>query len=82
MLSPNPKDREQTGNQMSRAKGCVFHRIRQQFDAEDNQALNTLLNTKGHVEIAREMTGAGYYMSEHAVRRHKRGDCTCNLVGQ
>lgn len=59
---------------------CIFHRIRQGFDSEDLAALDTLLMTRGHLTIAREMTAAGYAMSEHTVRRHRKGDCTCARV--
>jgi len=65
------------GTKMSR---CIFHRIQQQFDSEDRAALETLLQTRGHLTIAREMTAAGYAMSEHTVRRHRKGDCTCARV--
>jgi len=59
---------------------CIFHRIQQQFDGEDRAALNTLLETRGHLDIARTMTAAGYKMSEHTVRRHKKRDCSCEQV--
>jgi len=59
---------------------CIFHRIREQFDAEDNAALEQLLNTSSHISVARIMTGAGYRMSEHTVRRHRKGDCQCVRV--
>jgi len=59
---------------------CIFKRIQERFDADDTAALNTLLTTKGHLAIAREMTSAGFPMSEHTVRRHKKSDCTCNRV--
>ena len=59
---------------------CVFARIRQQFDAEDNAALEQLLNTSSHISVARIMTGAGFRMSEHTVRRHKKRDCHCEPV--
>ena len=59
---------------------CIFHRIQTDFDAEDRAALNTLLMTAGHLTIAREMTAAGYQMSEHTVRRHRKGDCMCAKV--
>lgn len=59
---------------------CVFHRIREQFDAEDNAALEQLLNTSSHITVARIMTGAGFKMSEHTVRRHKKRDCMCEQV--
>lgn len=57
---------------------CIFHRIRTEFDGEDQAALDTLLQTHGHIAIAREMTAAGYAMSEHTVRRHKKRDCSCD----
>jgi hypothetical protein len=56
---------------------CIFHRIQAVFDNEDRAALDTLLASKGHLAVAREMTAAGYPMSEHTVRRHKKSDCTC-----
>jgi hypothetical protein len=59
---------------------CIFHRIRSEFDAEDRAALDTLLMTAGHLAIAREMTAAGFPMSEHTVRRHRKQDCTCARV--
>jgi hypothetical protein len=59
---------------------CIFHRIQAEFDGEDRAALNTLLETRGHLDIARAMTAAGYRMSEHTVRRHKRLDCSCERV--
>ena len=66
---------------MSRATGCVFTRIISQGDAEDKAAVMALVtSTKTHVDVAREMTGAGIFMSEHAVRRHRKADCTCALV--
>ena len=66
---------------MSRATGCVFHRIIAQGDAEDRAAVAALVNSdKTHIAVAREMTGAGIYMTEHVVRRHRRSDCTCALV--
>jgi len=66
---------------MSRATGCVFNRIISQGDAEDRAAVTALVtSTKTHVDVAREMTGAGIFMSEHTVRRHRRSDCTCALV--
>lgn len=60
---------------------CIFHRIQQQFDGEDRAALNTLLESKGHLAVAREMTAAGFPMSEHTVRRHKKSDCSCARIG-
>lgn len=59
---------------------CIFHRIQAEFDNEDRAALETLLQTRGHLTIAREMTAAGYRMSEHTVRRHRKGDCQCAAV--
>jgi hypothetical protein len=59
---------------------CVFARIQKDFDHEDRAALQTLLMTRGHLTIAREMTAAGYTMSEHTVRRHRKGDCMCSKV--
>lgn len=59
---------------------CIFHRIQAEFDSEDRAALETLLQTRGHLTIAREMTAAGYRMSEHTVRRHRKGDCMCAKV--
>jgi hypothetical protein len=59
---------------------CIFHRIQAEFDAEDIGALNGLLQTSGHLDIARAMTDAGYRMSEHTVRRHRKGDCSCERV--
>lgn len=59
---------------------CIFHRIQKSFDQEDQEALNQLLATRGHLDIAREMTAAGYKMSEHTVRRHKKRDCGCSKV--
>lgn len=57
---------------------CIFHRIQSEFDREDQVALDALLQTHGHIAIAREMTAAGYAMSEHTVRRHKKRDCSCD----
>ena len=66
---------------MSRATGCVFHRIISQGDAEDRAAVTALVNSdKTHIAVAREMTGAGIYMTEHVVRRHRKADCSCALV--
>lgn len=66
---------------MSRITGCVFTRIISQGDAEDRAAVIALVtSTKTHIDVAREMTGAGVYMSEHTVRRHRRSDCSCALV--
>jgi hypothetical protein len=59
---------------------CIFSRIQSEFDSEDRAALETLLQTRGHLTIAREMTAAGYRMSEHTVRRHRKGDCQCVAV--
>lgn len=59
---------------------CIFHRIQKSFDQEDQEALNQLLATRGHLAIAREMTAAGYPMSEHTVRRHKKADCMCKVA--
>jgi hypothetical protein len=59
---------------------CIFHRIQAVFDNEDRAALDTLLASKGHLAVAREMTAAGYPMSEHTVRRHKKSDCTCSRM--
>ena len=59
---------------------CIFNRLRDTFDNEDRAALDLLLETKGHLDIARAMTGAGYPMSEHTFRRHRKNDCTCNRV--
>jgi len=67
---------------MSRATGCVFTRVISQGDAEDRAAVMALVTSnRTHVDVAREMTGAGIFMSEHAVRRHRKNDCTCALVG-
>ena len=66
---------------MSRPTGCVFHRIITNGDAEDQAAVTALINSpKTHIAVAREMTGAGIYMTEHVVRRHRRNDCTCQLA--
>jgi hypothetical protein len=59
---------------------CIFHRIQQQFDGEDKAALNSLLTSRGHLDVARAMTAAGFKMSEHTVRRHKKLDCSCEQV--
>ena len=59
---------------------CIFNRIKAEFDREDQAALDTLLQTRGHLAIAREMTAAGYPMSEHTVRRHKKSDCSCARI--
>jgi hypothetical protein len=59
---------------------CIFSRIQDGFDTDDIAALNTLLASKGHLDIAREMTSVGHPMSEHTVRRHKKHDCMCNRV--
>lgn len=56
-------------------------RVANQGDAEDRAAVAALVGSnKTHVAVAREMTGAGVFMSEHAVRRHRKADCTCALV--
>lgn len=66
---------------MSRATGCVFHRIIANGDAEDRAAVTALINSPAtHTAVAREMTGAGIYMTEHVVRRHRKNDCSCSLV--
>ena len=66
---------------MSKVKGCVFNRILSEGDAEDRAAVLALLrSSETHVSVAREMTGAGIYMSEHVVRRHRRSDCSCSMV--
>ena len=66
---------------MSRAKGCVFQRVIERGDAEDQAAVIALvMSDKTHSQVAREMTGAGVFMSEHVVRRHRKHDCTCTLV--
>lgn len=59
---------------------CVFNRMRQELDGEDIAALNTLLENRGHLDIARELTAAGFPMSEHTVRRHRKGDCMCKVA--
>ena len=59
---------------------CIFHRIRAEFDQEDLLALDQLLNTSGPLSVSRIMTAAGYRMSEHTVRRHKKRDCRCEQV--
>lgn len=59
---------------------CVFARIRADFDPDDLTALDQLLNTSGPLSVARIMTSAGYKMSEHTVRRHKKRDCMCEQV--
>jgi hypothetical protein len=59
---------------------CVFNRIRSEFDHEDNAVLDKLLASRGHLAVAREMTAAGFAMSEHTVRRHKKGDCMCEVT--
>lgn len=59
---------------------CVFHRLQAVFDSEDRAALNTLLTSKGPLDVARAMTAAGHRMSEHTVRRHTKGDCMCAKV--
>jgi len=59
---------------------CVFHRIQTTLDAEDKAALNALLNTAPHITVARELSAAGYPMSEHTVRRHRKHDCMCAAV--
>ena len=64
---------------MSRATGCVFTRIMDQGDTFDQIAVKDLIaSNHTHVDVARSMTGAGYPMSEHAVRRHRKSDCSCN----
>lgn len=66
---------------MSRATGCVFNRIISQGDNEDRAAVIALVtSTKTHIDVAREMSSAGIYMSEHTVRRHRRSDCSCALA--
>lgn len=59
---------------------CVFHRLQAEFDSEDRAALNTLLASKGPLDVARAMTAAGHRMSEHTVRRHTKLDCSCATV--
>jgi len=59
---------------------CVFNRIQSEFDAEDRAALNQLITTSGPLSVSRVMSAAGYKMSEHTVRRHKRGDCMCQVT--
>ena len=59
---------------------CIFNRIQGQLDTDDIAALNNLLHTAQHVTVAREMTAAGYPMSEHTVRRHRKNDCMCAQV--
>lgn len=60
------------------ARGCAFKRIHEAFDNEDQAALSDLLlSDTGHLAVSRIMTDAGHPMSEHSVRRHRRGDCTC-----
>jgi hypothetical protein len=67
--------------QMSRATGCVFNRIISEGDAEDRAAVTALITSpKTHIAVAREMTSAGIYMSEHTVRRHRKADCSCAMV--
>jgi len=58
---------------------CVFSRIQQELDAEDIAAIDALLETHSHLAAARELTAAGFAMSEHTVRRHKKGDCMCKV---
>lgn len=66
---------------MSTPKGCVFHRVMAAGDAEDREAVTALVNSDTtHSDVARQMTAAGVFMSEHTVRRHRRRDCTCSLV--
>jgi len=66
---------------MSRATGCVFSKVISQGDAEDRAAVLALINSPAtHIAVAREMTGAGIYMTEHVVRRHRKADCTCQLA--
>jgi hypothetical protein len=59
---------------------CIFSRIQAEFDHEDRAALDMLLQSRGHLAIAREMTAAGFPMSEHTVRRHRKLDCSCGRV--
>jgi hypothetical protein len=59
---------------------CIFSRVQAEFDHDDNAALNALLASHGHLAVARTMTAAGYRMSEHTVRRHKKGDCMCEVT--
>ena len=66
---------------MSKATGCVFSRIISEGDAEDRAAVLALLRSdQTHIAVARAMTDAGVFMSEHTVRRHRRSDCSCSLV--
>jgi ferritin-like metal-binding protein YciE len=75
------KHREQTGNQMSRIKGCIFSRVLNQGDHADREAIMGLLNSgKTNIDIARTMTDVGVPMSEHAVRRHRKNDCSCGWL--
>jgi hypothetical protein len=59
---------------------CIFHRIQTDLDDTDRAVLKQMLDTAGHLTVARIMTDAGYRMSEHTVRRHRKGDCQCAAV--
>lgn len=66
---------------MSRTKGCMFSRIINEGDQQDQEAVQSLLNSdKTNTDIARDFTEAGYAMSEHAVRRHRKADCSCGWL--
>ncbi|MDO5866020.1 MULTISPECIES: hypothetical protein [Paenarthrobacter] len=66
---------------MSRNKGCMFSRIINEGDPQDQEAIHNLLNsTKSNTDIARDFTEAGHPMSEHAVRRHRKSDCSCGWL--
>jgi hypothetical protein len=66
---------------MSRAKGCVISRVMNQGDHADREALQTLLNSDTpHISVARTLTDAGVPLSEHAIRRHRKADCSCGWL--
>lgn len=64
-----------------RAPGCVITRIMNRGDNADKEALTNLLNSgRTNIDIARTLTDVGHPMSEHAVRRHKKNDCSCGRL--
>jgi hypothetical protein len=66
---------------MSRTKGCVISRVMGQGDNADREALQTLLNSEQtHIGVARTLTDAGVPISEHAIRRHRKADCSCGWL--
>jgi hypothetical protein len=66
---------------MSRAKGCIISRVMNEGDQADREALQTLLNSDAtNIGVARTLTDAGVPLSEHAIRRHRKSDCSCGWL--